>query len=60
MTESEMLQRNVEDFSRIQRYMLIAGKDSEVYREMKERYTELKIILTSLGVNLTELDRIKA
>lgn len=60
MTESEMLQRNIEEFSRIQRYMTKAGKDSEVYQEMKERYTELKVILTSSGVNLTELDRIKA
>ena len=47
MTEKEMLQRNIEDFSRLQRYMRLADKDSEVYAEMKERYIELKVILTA-------------
>ena len=59
MTEKEMLQRNIEDFSRLQRYMRLADKDSEVYAEMKQRYIELKVILTASGINLTELDRIK-
>lgn len=59
MTEKEMLQRNIEDFSRIQRYMSLAEKDSDAYKAMKERYIELKIILTVSGVNLTELDYIK-
>lgn len=27
--------------------------------EMKDRYIELKIILTSFGINLNELDKIK-
>ena len=39
--------------------MRLADKDSEVYAEMKERYIELKVILTASGINLTELDRIK-
>ena len=34
-------------------------KDSEAYREMHERYVELKVVLTASGINLTELDRIK-
>lgn len=59
MTEKEMMQRNIEDFSRIQRYMLLTDKDSEAYKAMKERYIELKIILSVSGVNLTELDHIK-
>ena len=59
MTEKEMMQKNVEEFSRLQSYMLLAEKGSETYNAMKVRYTELKIILTSSGVNLTELDRIK-
>ena len=53
------MQKNVEEFSRLQSYMLLAEKGSETYNAMKVRYTELKIILTSSGVNLTELDRIK-
>ena len=59
MPEKEMMQRNIEDFSRIQRYMLLTDKESEVYKAMKERYIELKIILSVSGVNLTELDHIK-
>jgi hypothetical protein len=39
--------------------MLLAEKDSETYKAMKVRYIELKIILTSSGINLTEIDRIK-
>ena len=60
MTEGEMLKLSIEEFSRIQRYMMLAEKDSEVYKAMKERYIDLKVILSSSGVNMTELDRIKA
>lgn len=59
MTEKEMMQKNIEEFSRLQSYMLLADKDSELYKIMKIRYTELKVILASSGINLTELDRIK-
>lgn len=59
MNHDESIQRNVEDFSRIQVYMQLCEKDSAVYKEMKRRYIELKVILSSQGVNLTELDVIK-
>ena len=59
MTEKEMLQKNVEEFSRLQNYMQLSDKNSEAYRVMKDRYIELKIILTASGINLTELDKIK-
>lgn len=59
MTEKEMLKLSIEEFSRLQGYMLLAEKDSEIYRAMKIRYIELKVILSSSGINLTELDRIK-
>ena len=59
MSEKEMLQRNVEEFSRLQRYMKLSDKDSDAYREMHERYVELKVILTASDINLAELDRIK-
>ena len=59
MTEKEMMQKNVEEFSRLQGYMLLADKDSETYKAMKVRYSELKVILTASGINLTEIDRIK-
>lgn len=54
-----MLQRNIEEFSRLQRYMLADGKDAKAYPDMHNRYLDLKVILQASGVNLTELDRIK-
>ena len=59
MSDKEMMKVSVEEFSRLQRYMILAGKESDAYKAMYERYIELKVILTSFGVNLTELDRIK-
>lgn len=59
MTEGEMLKVTIEEFSRIQCYMMLAEKGSEVYNAMKERYIDLKVILMASGVNLTEIDRIK-
>lgn len=59
MIEGEMLKISVEEFSRLQGYMLLAEKDSETYKAMKVRYIELKVILSASGVNLTEIDRIK-
>ena len=60
MTEKELIQKDIEEFSRLQTYMLATEKDSEGYRLMKDRYTELKVILNSFGINLTDIDKIKA
>ncbi|MCM1542567.1 MAG: hypothetical protein NC121_15080 [Blautia sp.] len=61
MTESEMIKITVEEFARIQKYLLlIEDKESAAYKEIKGRYIELKVILTKSGVNLTELDTVKA
>lgn len=59
MTEKEMLKVTVEEFDRIQDYMMSCEKDSEVYGKLKRRYTALKVILSASGVNLTEIDYIK-
>ncbi|MBD5486962.1 MAG: hypothetical protein HDR18_15825 [Lachnospiraceae bacterium] len=59
MTEGEMLKLSVEEFSRLQDYMIDTDKDSTAYKKMKRRYIELKVILSASGVNLTELDMIK-
>ena len=59
MTEKEMIKISIEEFSRLQDYMLVTEKDSEAYKKMKRRYTELKVILTASGIHLTELDIIK-
>lgn len=60
MTEKEMLKISVEEFSRVQDWMELADKDSDVYKSLKKRYLDLKVILTSSGVNLTDIDRVKA
>lgn len=59
MTEKELLQKNIEEFARLQNYMVLTEKDSAVYKAMHGRYIELKVILTASGINLTELDIIK-
>ena len=59
MSEKEMLKITVEEFVQLQSYMLLVDRESEVYKVMKVRYDTLKVILTSSGVNLTEIDRIK-
>ncbi|MCI9386457.1 MAG: hypothetical protein K1W36_22545 [Lachnospiraceae bacterium] len=59
MTETEMLKISVEEFSRLQDYMIDTDKESAAYKKMKRRYIELKVILTASGINLTELDMIK-
>ncbi len=59
MTEKEQIQKNIEEFARLQKYMRLSDKESDAYKEMKERYNELKVILTTFGVNLTEIDYIK-
>lgn len=59
MTEKELMQKNIEEFARLQNYMVLVEKDSDAYKAMKGRYIELKVILTTSGINLTELDIIK-
>lgn len=59
MTEKEMLKISVEEFSRLQDYMIDSDKESVAYKKMKRRYIELKVILTASGINIAELDIIK-
>ena len=59
MTEKEQMQKNVEEFERLQDYMISCDKESDAYKKMKKRYIALKVILTASGVNLTELDYMK-
>lgn len=59
MPDKEMMKVSIEEFSRLQGYMMTCDKDSETYQAMKVRYIELKVILASFGINIAELDRIK-
>lgn len=54
-----MLKITIEEFSRLQGYMLLVDKESDAFKTMKVRYVELKVILSASGVNITEIDRIK-
>ena len=54
-----MLKISVEEFSRVQDWMEMSDKNSEVYKSLRKRYIDLKVILTASGINLTEIDRIK-
>jgi hypothetical protein len=58
---ADIIKDYVTEFSRIQDWMIpIKDLSPETYESMHKRYIELKVTLTSLGVNITELDRIKA
>ena len=60
MSDKEMMKVSVEEFARVQKYMILTdSKDSAAYKEMRGRYIELKVILTAFGINLAELDVIK-
>ncbi|MCM1268557.1 MAG: hypothetical protein NC302_11685 [Bacteroidales bacterium] len=57
---ADIIRDSITEFSRLQNWMLaIEDKDSAVYLSMYDRYMELKITLTSLGVNLTKFDKIE-
>ena len=60
-TGVEVAKAAIDDFKKIQRYMLLAKKENatETYAELKEEYLSLKAILHVAGVNLTDIDRIK-
>ncbi len=59
MTEKEVIQKNIEEFSRLQDYMLEDGKDAKAYNTMLKRYLDLKAILQAFGINITDIDRVK-
>lgn len=58
---ADVIRDSVNEFSRLQNWMLLAKKnnDMDTYHAMHDRYMELKVTLSSLGVNLTEIDKIK-
>ena len=61
MNNGEIIQRGIEDFKNIQRHMLIAKEENatKTYASLKDDYISLKALLNSLGVNLTDIDKIK-
>ena len=60
-TGIEVIKAALDDFKKIQRYMLLAIKENavETYAELKEEYLTIKALLNVSGVNMTDIDRIK-
>lgn len=58
---SEIVKDSVVEFSRLQNWMLSSKENNDMatYKMMYDRYIELKVILSTAGVNLTEIDKIK-
>lgn len=57
---ADIIKDCVTELSRLQDWMLpIKDVAPDTYDSMYKRYLELKVTLSSLGVNLTELDRVK-
>lgn len=61
MNGAEIMKNAMDEFKNIQEYMIIAREENaqKTYAKLKEQYLLLKALLTSLGVNLTDIDRIK-
>jgi len=55
---ADIIKDYVIEFSRLQDWM-VPETNPETYDSMHKRYIELKVTLSSLGVNLAEIDRIK-
>ncbi len=57
----EVTKQALDDFRKIQEYMLLAKKEnaSETYAKLKDEYLTIKALLNVSGVNLSELDKIK-
>ncbi len=60
-TNLEITQKAMEDFKKIQEYMILAKEENstKTYAKLKDEYIYLKSFLNVAGVNLTELDKIK-
>lgn len=61
MADGEIIERTVLDFQKVQAHMKNAKRENatETYEGLKKDYRSLKAVLTSLGVNLTDIDEIK-
>ena len=60
-SNGEIIKDVVDQFQRVQAHMKNARKENatETYEGLKKDYKSLKAVLTSLGVNLTDIDEIK-
>ncbi|MCI8378524.1 MAG: hypothetical protein HFH72_08385 [Lachnospiraceae bacterium] len=61
INSAEIMKNAMDEFKEIQEYMALAKKENaiETYAKLKDKYLLLKALLNSLGVNLTDIDKIK-
>lgn len=61
LTGIEITKTALDDFKKIQEYMLLARKENatETYAKLKDEYLTIKALLSVSGVNLADIDRIK-
>ena len=57
----EVTKAALDDFKKIQEYMLLAKKENatETYAKLKDEYLTINALLTVSGVNLADIDKIK-
>lgn len=60
-TGIEVTKAALDDFKKIQKYMLLAKEENatKTYAELKEEYLTIKALLQVSGVNMTDIDKIK-
>ncbi len=60
-TGIEVTKIALDDFKKIQEYMLLARKENavETYAKLKDEYLTIKALLSVSGVNLVDIDKIK-
>ena len=60
-TGIEVTKAALDDFRKIQEYMLLAKKENavETYAKLKDEYLTIKALLSVSGVNLADIDKIK-
>lgn len=60
-SNGEIVKDTVEQFQKIQAHMRNASEENatKTYEGLKKDYRSLKAVLTSLGVNLTDIDEFK-
>lgn len=61
LNNAEIMKNAMDEFKDIQEYMTLAKEEKAIktYSKLKEQYLLLKALLNSLGVNLTDIDKIK-
>ena len=57
----EVTKAALDDFKKIQEYMLLAKKENatETYAKLKDEYLTIKALLSVSGVNLADIDKIQ-